>query len=498
MADQKSTVICKVGGYMLIPYNTKEMINTYTHPFPANDKPREACGVFGIYAPGEDVAAATFMGLQTLQHRGQDAAGIAINNTNCGSIIVQKDEGLVSQVFADGATTLDAMQPDATIGIGHVRYGTSPALDKFRAAQPLLDERGVVALAQNGHEENIAELAASFGLLPEEYDSDGDGITQILGRLSAKYGDQVSVGMSELLPELTGAYSLVLTDGQQLIGARDPHGFRPLSIGILGDGASYTLASETVAHAAVGARFVRDVEPGEMVFIDGGGIRSQRIARQAAKTVCAFEFVYFARADGDIEGTSVHLARERMGQQLALESPVKADIVVGVPDSGIAAANGFSKASGIPFEPLGFNKNRYAAGRSFIQPTPAARKRAVREKLPPNAAAINGKRMVLVDDSIVRGTTMQTVVETLRNAGATEVHLRIPSPPYKWPCYYGMDTGNPAELLANKMDPHEMCDYLGVDSLKFISEAGLGAAIAMPLGSLCMACTNGKYPTPIS
>lgn len=458
-----------------------------------DDKPREACGVFGAYAPGEDVAELAFIGLQTLQHRGQDAAGIAVNDPESG-IVVQKNEGLVSHVFSDGAMTLSDMVPRATISVGHVRYGTSRAADKFRAAQPLLDEKGTLALAQNGHEENIANVAARYGLDPEEYDGDGDGITQLLGRLSAKYDGEVSAGLAELLPKLMGAYSLVLTDGRQLIGARDPNGFRPLSIGALGND-SYTLASETVAHAAVGAQFVREVEPGEIVFIDGQGIRTARIARQADTAVCAFEYVYFARPDGHIGGQSVHLARERMGRQLAVESPVDADIVVGVPASGIAAANGFAKESGIPHEPLGIIRNPYAPARSFILPTPEARRRAVREKLPPNAAAVKGKRMVLVDDSIVRGTTLRTVVGTLRDAGATEVHLRIPSPPYKWPCFYGMDTGNPAELLANKMDSPDMRDYLGVDSLEFISERGLEAAIALPVGSLCMACTNGEYPT---
>lgn len=463
------------------------------------DKPREACGVFGIYTIREDlpVARITVEGIYELQHRGQDAAGVFINDTlgNMAYLAGNKDVGLVPAVFPDSGRTLDALHAESTIGVGHVRYGTVDVKDRrkaFDAAQPLLGEDSIFALAHNGHIENMDEIAESYGL-KEEYMSDSEGLTKVLNKVNESYNDIVT-SMHEVLPKLEGSYSLCVTDGKRLIGVRD--GTRPLCIGKRKNEDTYVIASEDSALSVAEADFVRDIQAGEVVIIDESGINSEYIKTPMPEKMCAFEFIYNARGDSTINGRNVHLSREDTGRILALEAPADADIVIGIPETGISAAMGYAKEANIPYE-LGVFRNPYAV-RSFISATQEKREREVRRKLRPNTSVIADKRLVVVDDSVIRGTTMKAIVSILREAGANEVHLRVPSMPYTWPCFAGMDTGRPEELLARKFDTtEEMKDYLGVDSLAFVSKEGLIRGIALPLGSLCMACMDGNYPKPV-
>lgn len=450
-----------------------------------HDKPREACGVFGIFVPGggADVARITVAGIYELQHRGQDAAGVAVNGLR--GIVCEKNTGLVTEVFPDGGRTLDLREPRASVAVGHVRYSTVESA----SSMPLMGTG--FALSHNGEFTNTTAIANKHGIDLASEDSDTEVVTKALDKVVAEKGD-FTEGLCALLPELEGAFSLVLTDGKQLVGVRDPNGYRPLSIGTRMDG-GYVLSSETAPFKKTEAVFLRDVQPGEIVFIDETGITSRAIDKPADPKGCAFEFVYLARRDSIIAGRSVHSAREQMGMNLADEAPAQADIVVAVPETAASAAMGFAKQSGIPYD-LGLDKNPYA-NRTFIQK--ADRGEAVRLKMRPNDVVVEGKRLVLVDDSIVRGTTMRVVIDMLREAGALEVHLRIPCPPYRWPCFYGMDTKKVDDFLAHNRTEDEMCEFLGADSLKFLSNKSFEAAIGLPLGSLCMACLDGNYPTPV-
>lgn len=467
------------------------------HDFdPEADTPKEACGVFGVYAPGQPVSHLTYLGLFALQHRGQEAAGMAVSDGS--SITVVKDTGLVSNAFDD--RTLSALT--GHLAIGHTRYSTTGS-SVWRNAQPVYrDVRAhTLALAHNGNLVNTAELADELGMLPGTVGSDSDVIAEMLAAELAKEPieavDDLALerALLAVLPRLEGAFSVVGMDEDRMIGVRDPHGFRPLCLGRLDNG--WVLASESPALDVVGAHLVRELDPGEMLVIDATGCRSLKPFGDAAidPKLCLFEFVYFARPDTRLYGQSVHQARVRMGEQLADQAPVEADLVMGVPESGIPAAEGFARRSGIPFG-HGLVKNRYI-GRTFIAPNQEMRALGVRMKLNPLRDNIAGQRLVVVDDSIVRGTTTRAMVSMLREAGAAEVHLRVSSPPYKWPCFYGMDTGTRGELLAANMTVDEIRAYLDVDSLAYLTLDRLLTATGAVGAGFCDACLTGAYPVPI-
>jgi amidophosphoribosyltransferase len=453
--------------------------------------PRDACGVFGVYASGQPVAHLTYLGLYALQHRGQESAGIAVSDGQ--TVTVVKDMGLVTQVFDERR-----LAPlEGHLAIGHVRYSTTGS-STWRNAQPVY--RSVAdagfTLGHNGNLTNTLDLAAELGMLPGVLTSDSELIGELL---AAEYGEEtrsdgrdLEHALQKVLPRLEGAFSLVLMDEAHVFAVRDRHGFRPLVLGRAEDG--WVVASETAALDIVGAHFVRDVEPGELVAIDATGVRSIRFAEPQPK-LCLFEFVYISRPDTHLYGQSVHSARQRMGQELAHQAPAVADMVMPVPESGVPAAQGYAHASGIPYGD-GFVKNRYV-GRTFIQPSQKLRGTGVRVKLNPLRENIKGKRLVVVDDSIVRGTTTKQIVALLREAGATEVHMRISSPPYRWPCFYGLDTGKRSDLLAADMSVGEIADYLAVDSLAYLDLDRLIAATGSPASSFCAACFNGEYPVAV-
>jgi amidophosphoribosyltransferase len=456
-----------------------------------DDRIGEACGVFGVYAPGEPVAKLTYFGLFALQHRGQESAGIAVSDGE--TITVVKDMGLVTQVFDERR-----LAPlEGHLAIGQVRYSTT-GKSTWRNAQPVYRSTGDAgfALGHNGNLTNTIELAEELGLDLDTIGSDSDVVGELLAR---EYSDEprsdgrdLEGPLERVLPKLRGAFSLVLMDDARLIGVRDPNGFRPLVLGRLEGG--WVLASETAGLDIVGAVPVREIEPAEMIVIDASGVRSKRYAEPDPK-LCLFEFVYFARPDSELYGQNVHAARQRMGEHLADQAPAHADMVMGVPESGLPAAEGFSRATGIPYG-QGLVKNRYI-GRTFIAPSQDMRSSGVRLKLNPIKDNIAGKRLVVVDDSIVRGTTTREMVRMLREAGAAEVHLRISSPPYKWPCFYGMDTGTRGELLAANMEVGEIKEYLGVDSLAYLDLERLVAATGAPAAGFCTACLTGQYPVDV-
>ena len=454
---------------------------------------KEACGVFGIYAPERKVANLTFDGLFALQHRGQESAGMAVSDGD--TVMVVKDMGLVATVFDE--RTLSGLQ--GHLAIGHTRYSTHGASD-WAGAQPVYRPvgRAGFALGHNGNLTNTPELAEKVGMLPGAIATDSDVVAELLANAFPETGDLASA-LQAVLPIVEGAFSFVLMNAQRLFGVRDPYGFRPLCLGRLGPEEApegWVLASETPALSVIGATFVREVEPGELVVIDGDGVQSLQISwlKEVEPRLCIFEFAYIARPDSRLYGREVHETRCRMGELLAAQAPVEADMVMGVPESGVPAAEGFARASGIPYG-QGLVKNRYI-GRSFIAPDQQARGDAVRRKLNALSETIAGKRLVVVDDSIVRGTTQRSVVRMLREAGAAEVHLRISSPPWRWPCFYGIDTPSHEELLATDHTVEDMARILGADSLAYITVENLKAAITVDAG-FCDACFTGNYPTPV-
>ncbi len=468
---------------------------------------KEACGVFGVFAPGRSVAHLTFDGIYALQHRGQESAGMAVSDGQM--ITVMRDMGLVTTVFDE--RTLSGLP--GHLAIGHTRYSTHGSSD-WSAAQPVYRDVGPAgfALGHNGNLTNTDELARRAGLLPGMVGTDSDVVAELLAQAhrrgpdvappdSAAAAPDLVAAMRSVLPDVQGAYSFVLLDATHLYGVRDPHGFRPLCLGVLGDVAQpegWVLASESPALDVIGATFVRELEPGELVVIDHLGVRSEQVVpvERTKRSLCIFEFVYFARPDTRLYGREVHGTRRRMGELLAEQAPVDADLVMGVPDSGIPAAEGYARRSGIPYG-QGLIKNRYI-GRTFISPDQQARVDAVRRKLNPLRDNVTGKRLVVVDDSIVRGTTTRAIVGMLRDAGAAEVHLRISSPPFRWPCYYGIDTPDRDDLLAAHRSLSDIERFLEVDSLAYISLANLKAAIDAPGGGFCDACLTGDYPVPVT
>ena len=449
------------------------------------ESPKEECGLFGVWAPGEDVARLTYFGLFAQQHRGQESAGIAVGDRD--NILVYKDLGLVSQVFNEA--TLTTLHGD--LAIGHTRYSTTGS-STWDNAQPVFKTDGVrsIALGHNGNLVNTHELAEAAGRR-DGATTDTDVVTAMLAEQMATNG--LEDAALRLLPTLAGAFSFVFMDERSVYAARDPLGIRPLSIGRLPNG--FCFASETCALDIVGATLVRDVEPGELVRIDDRGLHSARFAETPRAALCIFEFVYLARPDSRLRGTSVHEARREMGRMLALEHPTEADMVIAVPQTAHPAAQGYAEHSGIPYGD-GLIKNNYV-GRTFIQPSQSLRDRGVKLKLNPLPDSIRGKRLVVVDDSIVRGTTTRQIVQALREAGATEVHLRITSPPIKWPCFYGIDMPTRQELVASDLTVEEIRAFLGADSLGYLSLDGLVGAAGSPKDGFCRACFDGEYPIPI-
>ena len=515
-----------------------------------DDRPRDHCGVFGVWAPGEDVSRLTYFSLYALQHRGQQSAGIATSNGK--QILVYKDQGLVSHVFSE--QSLQGLL--GHIALGHVRYATTGA-DVWRNAQPTLGPTptGTLALAHNGNLTNtveLRELARSIAEEGEDFErgasTDTSLVTALLGMAeripgpspfiaaptvtpavpephgdtpasSAVRGGQASgvqapteeaasgenpggeaaqpepaplVGAAlKVLPRIKGAFSLVFMDENTLYAARDPHGYRPLVLGRLASG--WVVASETAALDLCGATVVREIEPGELISIDASGVHSRRFAVRRANT-CVFEYVYLARPDTTIGGRRIVAARHEMGAALARENPVEADLVMPTPDSGTPAAIGYAQEAGIPFA-QGLVKNAYV-GRTFIEPTQSLRQLGIRLKLNPLREVIEGKRLVVIDDSIVRGNTQRALVRMLREAGAQQVHVRISSPPVAWPCFFGIDFPTRAELIASSMSVEQVRDSLGADSLAYLSIDGMVAATGQGT-SLCLGCFTGHYPETI-
>ncbi|MGB9376302.1 MAG: amidophosphoribosyltransferase [Mycobacteriales bacterium] len=453
---------------------------------PHSPAPQDACGVFGVWAPGEDVAKLTYFGLYALQHRGQEAAGIAVSDGS--GIMVYKELGLVAQVFDE--TTLNSLR--GHLAIGHARYSTTGS-STWENAQPTLASTSAgatIALGHNGNLVNTAELAKLLDPDGRRADNLTTTDTDVVSRLLAARPDvSLETAALEVLPMLRGAFSLVFMDEDTLYAARDPQGVRPLVLGRLERG--WVVASETAALDIVGASVVREIEPGELIAVNEHGLRTSRFAPAAPKG-CLFEYVYLARPDTTIAGRSVHASRVDVGRTLAREAPADADLVIPVPESGTPAAVGYAEASGIPYG-LGLVKNSYV-GRTFIQPSQTIRQLGIRLKLNPLRDVIRGKRLVVVDDSIVRGNTQRALVRMLREAGATEVHVRISSPPVKWPCFYGIDFASRAELIASGLAVDEIRASIGADTLAYVSLEGLIAATQQPADALCRACFDGVYP----
>ncbi|MEA2623390.1 MAG: amidophosphoribosyltransferase [Chloroflexota bacterium] len=485
------------------------------------------CGVVGVFAPGQDAAAIAALGLFALQHRGQESAGVAVSDGE--GVMVYKDLGLVAQVLEE--RRLVSLRGDRAIS--HCRYSTTGST-VWENSQPTLrlGPRRTVAMGHNG---NLVNTRALLEELPGGKSrlvgtSDTDLLTALLAN---EPGGDLVEALVALLPRVRGAYSLVVMDERRVIGVRDPHGFRPLVLGrlpataLFADGSAegthdvgqphetpseplpwdapepesggrrhgWVLASETAALDVLGAEYVRDIEPGEMVVLgEEDGPRSIRFAPSEEK-LCVFEMIYFARPDSYMLGRSLYEVRRRMGEALALEAPVDADLVMPVPDTGAPAAAGYAEASGIPYRE-GMVKNRYA-GRTFIQPTQSMRQRGVNMKLSPLRETVRGRKLVVVDDSIVRGNTTKQIVALLRRAGAAEVHLRISAPPIFHPCFYGIDTQIETELIASRMDVEEIREFLGADSLSYLSIEGVLSAIDLPRERFCFACFDGNYPVPV-
>ena len=461
------------------------------HNYPGEDKgPQDACGVFGVWAPDEEVAKLTFYGLYALQHRGTESAGIATSDGE--RIVIFKDMGLVSQVFTES----DLATLPGNLAIGHCRYSTTGS-STWVNAQPTLrpTQYGTLALAHNGNLTNTGDLAEMVSKLepPAKNERGATTDTEIMTALIGLQNEKnVEASALAVLPLLEGAFSLVFMDEHTLYAARDRHGVRPLVLGKLENG--WVVASESAALDIVGAAFVREIEPGEFVAIDATGVRSERWAPAEPKG-CLFEYVYLARPDTTIAGQGIHATRVRIGERLAKEAPVEADLVIPVPESGTPAAIGYAKGSGIPFG-MGLVKNSYV-GRTFIQPSQTIRQLGIRLKLNPLREIIEGKRIVVVDDSIVRGNTQRAIVRMLREAGAREIHVRISSPPVKWPCFYGIDFATRAELVASGLEVEEIRRSIGADSLGYVSLEGLIESTQVEENKLCGACFTGQYPIRI-
>jgi amidophosphoribosyltransferase len=475
------------------PYAIKELLELVADyaridGLALEDKPRDACGIFGIYSnnPDFDAAGMTYLGLYALQHRGQESAGMVISDGD--HLTIHKNMGLVSNVF--NQDILERLK--GRVGIGHVRYSTTGS-SLLANAQPLMARcsKGILAVAHNGNLVNTEELRLKLEMDGSVFQSTTD--TEVIMSLIARHSKETLVeAIIKAVKVLEGSFSLVLMTKDTLIGLRDPYGIRPMCMGELPD--AYILSSENCAFSSIGARFIRDIKPGELVVIDQEGIKSRQFSASSQHALCVFEYIYLARPDSVIDGYNVHLARKAMGRELTKQFNAEADVVIPVPDTGISTAIGFSEASGIPYD-VGLIKNIYV-GRTFIQPHQNLRDLGVRIKLNPVENVIKNKRVIIIDDTIVRGTTSGKIIRLLREAGAKEVHMCVSAPPITHPCYYGIDTSVRRELIASFQSVEEIRKYIGADSLTYLTLDGLYRAV--PRGNdLCIACFNGNYPVAI-
>jgi amidophosphoribosyltransferase len=459
------------------------------------DGPRDECGVFGIYAPGHEVSRLSYFALYALQHRGQESAGIAAADRG-GNIMTRRELGLVSQVFSEN----DLRTLQGELAIGHVRYSTTGS-NAWENSQPVQRSEGTngssreLALAHNGNLINAVELHDELSERGVTFSSTSD--SEIVAALIATHpAELIEDAIADVLPRLNGAFSIVVMTKDRVVAFRDPHGLRPLALGVIDASDAgperYCVASESCAFDIIGAKLLRDVEPGEVVTLGEQGLESRQVLPDSRKAFCVFEYIYFARPDSRMNGQVLQVARGRMGEILARESPVQADLVIPVPDSGNAAARGFARASGLPQDD-GFVKNRYVA-RTFIQPGQELRKHGLRLKFNPLPEIVGGKRLVVVDDSIVRGNTTRQIVQMLRDAGASEVHMRISAPPIKHPCHYGIDMSTREEMIAHERTVQEIAEELGCDSLAYLSLDGVYEAVGATRATHCDACFTGEYP----
>jgi amidophosphoribosyltransferase len=454
------------------------------------DGPRDECGVFGIYAPDHDVSRLAYFALFALQHRGQESAGIAAA-VRGGDIMTIRDQGLVPQVFDDN--TLRSLEGD--MAIGHVRYSTTGS-SEWANTQPIVrDDRRTLALAHNGNLINAVELHSELREQDVPFRSTSD--SEIIAALLATHpAERIEDAVADVLPRLQGAFSTVVLTDECVVAFRDPHGIRPLVLGMIEDHDSgrsaYCVASESCALDLIGATLLRDVQPGEVVTLTDRGLKTRLVSGSERHAFCVFEYIYFARPDSRMAGTVLQVARAKMGEILWREAPVEADVVIPVPDSGNPAARGLARAAGLPQDD-GFIKNRYVA-RTFIQPGQELRRQGVRMKFNPVPEVVAGKRVVVVDDSIVRGTTDRQIVQMLRDAGAAEVHLRISAPPIQHPCHYGIDMSTREEMIAYGRTVEQVADELGVDSLHYLSLSGVYEAVGQTRDTHCDACFSGDYP----
>ncbi len=456
------------------------------------DHIEEECGVFGIFAPGQDVSRLAYFGLHALQHRGQESAGIAVGDGF--TVTATKDMGLVTQVFEEG----DLSSLTGDVACGHCRYSTSGGHKSWEAAQPHLCYLGqeIIALAHNGTLVNTDSLRGELieRNISFRSSTDSEVAAKLIEHFTLK-ASRMREGIRKTMELIEGAYAMVVITSSALYAFRDPNGIRPLCIGKLLDGKGWVVSSETCALDIVGAEYVRDVEPGEIVKIDKKGLVAEQGVPQRRRAACIFEYVYFARPDSIMDGAGVYRAREAMGRRLSVEAPVEADIVIGVPDSGVPGAIGYARESGIVYSE-GIIKNRYIA-RTFIQPTQGLRQMGIRLKLNPLPYTLRNRRVIVVDDSIVRGNTSKQLVTMLRSAGAKEVHMRIVSPPVMWPCFYGIDTDVQDQLIAASMSVAEICEFIGADSLAYLSLEGLKSCIYTQTPGFCTACFSGDYPVEL-
>ena len=447
----------------------------------------EECGIFGVWGH-PDAAQLTYYGLHSLQHRGQEGTGIVVSDGK--TLKGVKGEGLVSEIFTTEAMT----KLTGSAAIGHVRYATAGG-GGYENVQPLLfhSQSGSLALAHNGNLVNANSLKHQLETQGSIFQTSSD--TEVLAHLIRRSGyPHLNDRVKNALSMLKGAYAYLIMTETELMVALDPHGLRPLSLGLLGD--AYVVASETCAFDVVGAEYIREIMPGELLIINEDGLTSERFAISTTKAICMMEYVYFSRPDSNIHGINVHTARKNLGKRLALEAPIDADVVTGVPDSSISAAIGYAEEAGIPYE-MGLIKNRYV-GRTFIQPSQTLREQGVKMKLSAVRGVVEGKRVVMVDDSIVRGTTSRRIVSLLKEAGATEVHVVISSPPIKNPCFYGIDTSTKEELIASDKSVEEIRQLIGADSLTFLTVDGMMHALGQEgTNGYCLGCFTGNYPTEI-
>lgn len=458
----------------------------------------EKCGVFGVYEPGTNVALTTYEGLVKLKHRGQDASGQAVADLD-GDLHLFKDLGKVTDVFEEGNKLPQVLPVLGRLAIGHNRYGTMnkvPLEQRWNAAQPIMIGDGRFAGAYNGDVSNITDVMRRHEYRDDSYVSDTEAVMKLIDLYigTGPTGNIVD-SLRAVLPQLEGAFCGVFTDGQRLIGARDPNGFRPFVYGTTASG-GHVLASEIRALRQVGASFEQEVQPGSMIVIDDNGVSFEQFAKPTP-TPCSYEYFYFSKEDNILDGQVVGDVRYRFGQELAMEHPVEADLVVGVPNSGITSAEAYAKATGLMYEQL-IAKNPKSDLRSFLANNQAERQTIAEGKFVIDSLLVDGKSIVVVDDSVIRGTVSKALVQMLRQAGAAEVHVRVPAPIYKYSCHYGMDTGRPEELLASGRNLQEMRNFIGADSLEFLSTDGVLRATRRAVGKLCMACSTGEYPTNIA